>query len=46
MPMNIPLKCAVAHTTIAGHDGTGVIQRALWHNNDGIGKMARAWRMS
>jgi hypothetical protein len=32
--------------TIAGHDGTGVIRQAQWHNNNGIGTMERAWRMS
>jgi hypothetical protein len=32
--------------TIAGHDGTGVIQWARWHKNNGFGTMARARHMS
>jgi hypothetical protein len=37
---------AMGTKTIAGHDGTGVIQRARWHKNDGLGTMARARNMS
>ena len=37
---------ATGTKTVAGHDGTGVIQRARWHKNDGIGTMARARHMS
>ena len=37
---------ATGTKTIAGHNGTGVIQRARWHKNDGFGTMARARHMS
>jgi hypothetical protein len=36
---------ATGTKTIAGHDGTGVIQWAQWHKNDGVGTMARARHM-
>ena len=37
---------AMGTKTIAGHDGTGVIQRVRWHRNDGFVTMARTQHMS